>query len=116
MSTFDQRGQNVVYQYNAAGNIKFGSVENKFDVVTELHKLQEEVSKAAVSGALDEETAIDVESHIKKAIAQTKKPEPDKKSIIDYLTASKSLLEGLTSASGLITGLTQAIETVSKFF
>ena len=31
MAIFDQRGQRVTYQYNAAGDINFGAVQNRPD-------------------------------------------------------------------------------------
>ena len=42
MAIFDQRGQRVTYQYNAAGDINFGAVQNRMDLVGELGKLQRE--------------------------------------------------------------------------
>ena len=32
MAIFDQRGQQVTYQYNAAGDINFGAVQNRMDL------------------------------------------------------------------------------------
>ena len=31
MSTFDQRGQRVMYQYNTAGDINFGAVHDRIN-------------------------------------------------------------------------------------
>jgi hypothetical protein len=119
-TVFDQRGQQVAYQYNAAGDINFGAVQNKMDVVGELEKLQTEIAKAAEANALDEETAIDAESSVKKAVVQAKKPDADEKKIVNYLTEAKGLIVGVTAgaaaAAGLVTALTQAIELVQKFF
>jgi hypothetical protein len=67
MATFDQRGQKVQYQFNAAGDINFGSVQDEVSLVTQLDKLQDEVRKAAQVGVLDEEVALDVETKIKKS-------------------------------------------------
>lgn len=114
MATFDQRGQKVNCQYNAAGDINFGSVQHKEEAATELRKLQDEVSRAAQAGVLDAEVAVDVDSRIKKAVVQVEKPEPDKKSVLDYLREAKALIEGITSAAGLVTGLTQATEMIRK--
>ena len=116
MATFDQRGQKVNYQYNAAGDINFGSVQNKLGIVPELQKLQSEVKKATESGAFDDEIAIDVESKIRKAIVQAQKPKPDKKTTLDYLGEAKALIEGIASAAGLVTALTQAVEMVRRLF
>jgi len=116
MTTFDQRGQKVNYQYNAAGNINFGSVQNKVDVVPELQKLKDEIRSAVQASVLDEEVAIDVEAKIRKAIIQVQKPKPDKKTTLDYLNEAKALIEGITAAAWLVTGLTQAAEMIKRLF
>jgi len=114
MATFDQRGQTVNNQYNAARDINFNSAESKDDVIRELRKLLEEVTKAAKSGAIKDEVAVDLEAEVKKAVIQAEKPEPNKKSILEYLATAKELVEGLTSATGLITVLIQATEAVRR--
>ena len=116
MATFDQRGQKVNYQYNAAGNINFGSVQDKVDVSEELQKLLAEVRKAAEANVFGDEVAVDVEAKVKKAIIQSQKPESDKKTTIDYLNEAKALIEGITSASGLVAGIVQAIEMIRRVF
>ena len=116
MTVFDQRGQHVNYQYNAAGDINFGAVQNKVDVIVELEKLQGELARATEAGVVDEEVAVDVESRLKKAIVQAKKPEPDKKSILDHLNEAKALIEGVAAAGGMVAALAQAAEVVQKFF
>jgi hypothetical protein len=47
MTSFDQRGQKVIYQFNAKGDINFGSIQNKAEFVTEMRKLISEVQLAA---------------------------------------------------------------------
>jgi hypothetical protein len=116
MAVFDQRGQHVNYQYNAAGNINFDSVKNSVDVVAELEKLQAELAKAAESGAIDEDAATDAEYQLKKAVQQAKKPNPEKKSILDHLTEAKAAIEGVAAAAGLVVALTQAAQVVQQFF
>ena len=54
MAIFDQRGQQVTYQYNAAGDINFGAVQNRMDLVGELGKLQREMTQAKQAGVFDE--------------------------------------------------------------
>ena len=115
MSVFDQRGQHVTYQYNAAGNINFGAVQNRMDVIGELEKLQTEVNKAIEANVFDEETATDVEYKVTKAVQQAKKPEPDKKTVLERLQEAKALIEGVAAAGGLVTALVQAAEVVQKF-
>ena len=116
MSIFDQRNQKVNYQYNVNGVINFGNVQNRIDVVEELRKLQDEVAKATESGALDAEISTDVEANIKKAIIQSQKPEPDKKTITNYLEQAKTLLSNIALVAGLVKGISEAIEIVRKFF
>jgi hypothetical protein len=114
MSTFDQRNQKVKYQFNANGNINFGAIQSSIAIPVELEKLLDELNKAVVAGAIEEEKAIDVESRIKKAVAQSRKPNPDKKSVLENLQEAKGLLETFATATGLVTGIAQAVEMVRK--
>jgi hypothetical protein len=115
MTTFDQRGQKVTYQYNAAGDINFGSVSTSAETIGELKKLLDEVLKAVESGIIDKESGIDVEAKMKKAIVQAEKPNPDKKSILNNIDGAKRIIESMASAVGLVSGFIQAAETVRKF-
>ncbi len=116
MTAFDQRGQKVTYQYNATGNINFGVVQNKLDVITQLQELQNEISKAIEANIFDEEIATDIEYQVKKAVQQAKKESPNKKTIVDYLNQARTLIGGITAATGLVMALNQAIEAVQKLF
>jgi hypothetical protein len=117
---FDQRGQKVTYQYNAAGDINFGAVQNRMDVVVELEKLQAELDKAIEADVLDKEAATDAEYQLKKAVQQAKKPEPDKKTILDHLDQAKGIIAGVaatvTAATVLAAAFEKAIEVVQKLF
>src|SRR5947209_2658865 len=108
MATFDQRHQTVTYQYNAAGNINLGAIQSKEDVVQQLTLLKAEVEKAKQGQALDEEVATDVDYRIVKATQQAQKPQPDKTSILGYLTEAKALVEGVATAGGALSGLVTA--------
>jgi len=77
VATFDQRGQQVTYQYNAAGNINIGAVESAAEFERELGKLRDEVDKAGASGALKKDVALDAKYQLDKAAQQTVKPSPD---------------------------------------
>jgi hypothetical protein len=116
MTTFDQRGQKVTYQYNVAGNINFGAVTSNADIVIELRKLLDEINKAVSVGAIDPENGIEIESKVKKAIVQAKKPKPDKQNILDNLEGAKKIIESIASAVGLVGGFVQAAEAVRRFF
>ncbi len=116
MAVFDQRGQHVTYQYNAAGDVNFGVVQNKVDVVGQLEELRAELARAIEANVFDEETATDAEYQLKKAVQQAKKPEPDKKSVLDHLNEAKALIGGVAAAGGMVAALVQAAEVVQKFF
>lgn len=115
-TTFDQRGQTVTYQYNAAGDINFGAVQNRMDLVGELEKLRSELTKAVDAEAIDGEIVSDARYQIEKAVIQAKKPEPDKKTIIDRLNDAKALLQGVTAAAGMVEALMKATELAQKLF
>jgi hypothetical protein len=116
MAIFDQRGQQVTYQYNAAGDINFGAVQNRMDLVGELGKLQRELTQARQAGVFDEDVATDAEYQVTKAVQEAKKPAPDKQTLLGYLGGAKTLVEGVTAAGGLVTALTKAVELVQRFF
>jgi hypothetical protein len=117
MAQFDQRGQQVTgQQYNAGRDISFGAVQNTVDFAAELEHLQQAVAQAAEQGLLPEETSIDVEAHLKKALVQAKKTTPEKKTLLDHLSATKALIENLAAASSLVPAVVSAIEAVHKLF
>ena len=116
MASFDMRGQKVTNQYNAGRDINFGSVQSPVDLITELEKLKGEFAKAKETGSISEDQATDAEYQVTKAVQQAKKPDPDKKTILDHLNTAKGLIEGIATAGGLVTALVGAVEAVQKLF
>ena len=116
VANFDMRGQRVTNQYNAGRDLNFGAVQTPADLVTVLEQLNEQFTQAREAGVLSVETATDAQYQLTKAAQQAKKPDPDKKTIMDHLTTAKTLLEGATAASGLVTALAAAIQIVQKLF
>lgn len=116
MSVFYQQGQIVTYQYNAAGNINFGNVQNCADLIGELEKLKDEISKAGEAEVIDAEIVTDSQYHIQKAVDQAKKSEPSKKSILEHLGKAKGFVKGVVEAGGIVTGIIKAIELVQQLF
>jgi len=116
MAVFDQRNQKVNYQYNAAGDINFDSVQNRTEFVTELEKLSAELTKASSAGAIDEEVATDAAYEITKAIQQAKKSEPSKVTILDRIGNAKTVIQGISAATGMVTALVKAAELVQHLF
>lgn len=116
MANFDMRGQRVTNQYNAGRDMNFGAVQTPEDLMTVLEQLNEQFTQAKEAGVLSEETATDAQYQVTKAAQQAKKPDPDKKTMLDHLTRAKTLIEGVTAASGLVTTLAAAIQVVQKLF
>jgi hypothetical protein len=116
MSAFDQRGQHVTYQYNAAGDINFGAVQNRVDLIGELEKLKAEFSKAGDAQVIDAEIVTDAEYQITKAVQEAKKPEPKKETILERINGARALIEGLAAAGGMVTALMKAAELAQKLF
>lgn len=116
VATFDQRGQNVNYQYNAAGDINFGAVQNRQEFITELEKLKGELQKAAAATVIDADVATEAEYQLSKAVNQAKKPDADQKTVLEHINGAKTLIESVAAAGGLVTGLLTAAEHVQKFF
>ncbi|MEG4233566.1 hypothetical protein QUA40_15830 [Microcoleus sp. Pol11C3] len=116
MSAFDQRGQKVNYQYNAAGDINFATVQNQADLVNELEKLKFEITKAGDAQVIDAEIVTDVQYQIQKAVDQSKKPEPNKNAILEHLIQAKEFIKNLAEAGGIVTGIMKAIELVQQLF
>jgi hypothetical protein len=110
------RGQRVTNQYNAGRDMNFGAVQTPEDLITAFEQLNEQFTQAKNAGVLNEETATDAQYQITKAAQQAKKPDPDKKTIMDHLTTAKALIEGVTAASGLVTALAAALQIVQKLF
>jgi hypothetical protein len=116
MAIFDQRNQNVNYQYNAAGDINFDSVRNRAQLIGQLEKLKDELAKAGSAGAIDPEVVTDAGYQITKAIQQSQRPEPNKKTMLDHINSAKTLIHGAASAAGIVAALAKAAELASHFF
>lgn len=116
MSTFDQRGQKVAYQYNAAGDINFGNVQNQASFSEELQKLRAEVAKAKESGELSDEDAVDADYHLNKAAIEAKKEGAKGSKIEEYLETAKNILGKVASLGGLVGAVTKAISLAGTLF
>ncbi len=112
MATFNQQGQIVQNQYNAE-TINFGQATTPDTYLRELKALQAELDKAIQGKALESEQALDAEYHLKKAVAQAEKSDPDKKSLIEHLSSAKELV---SNVGGLAAALAGAITAVGALF
>jgi hypothetical protein len=120
MANFDMRGQRVTNQYNAGRDINLGAVQTPEDLATVLEQLNAQFIQAKEAGILSEEAATDAQYQVTKAAQQARKPDPDKKSILDRLSNAKGIIENLagsvTTVGGLVTAVAAAIQVVQKVF
>ena len=116
MSIFDQRNQEVGYQFNAAGNINFGKVHNSLDLILELEKLQDELNKAIALKVFDNDKANEVAEQLKESLKHAQKSPPNKRKILEHLIELKSIIENVAAAAGIVTAIIKAIELVEKYF
>lgn len=116
MTVFDQRGQVVNYQYNAAGDINFDSVESIEDFIRQIEKVRTDLHKARAANIIDVDTTTDVDYQLTKVVQQAQKGKPDKKQLSEHIDNAKKLIEGVSSAAGMVQALMKAAELVQKFF
>jgi hypothetical protein len=114
MTVFDQRGQHVNYQYNAAGNINFDTVHNKEDLVRELDKFRLEIEKAKESKVINQDIAVEAEYHVLQATKEATKEHPDKQSFLDYIGKAKALFDDLTAATYFVAALINVAEIARR--
>jgi YD repeat-containing protein len=114
VSVFDQRGQQVTYQYNAAGNINIDSARDNIGLATELEKLVEEIERAKEAKAVVKEIAVEAEYHVMQSAKEAKSKRPNKGSILEHIGKAKALLDDVAAAAGLVTALLKAAEVASN--
>lgn len=114
MAVFDQRHQQVQYQYNAAGNINLAGIQNRDDVARQLELLRDEIAHARSAQALDGEVATDVEYQLTKAAQHAHKTEPDKQRVLGYLSEARSLLSSLPQTAQAVSGLVNAVAQIAQ--
>jgi len=114
MTIFDQRNQKVKYQFNAAGNINFGTVQNTASLLIELRKLRSEFDNAIATGIFKKKIALEVNYKLDKVLVAAEEPKPDKKTFEEHLNEVIALIEGVVAATGLVAALTQAADMVRK--
>lgn len=116
MARFDQRNQNVKYQYNVSGDINFGSVQNSTELIREFAKLQHKLGDMVAKNEIEPDLSMDIETKIKDVIRQVENPKPDKKSMLDYLQEAQKLIGGVASATAVIKMLAEAAEVIRRIF
>lgn len=116
VSIFDQRNQKVEYQYNAARDINLDAVKSREEFSSELEKLKLELRIASEAQVVGTKIVNDIENKIIDTIEQSKKPQPDKKKMVDNINGAIAILKGITAAAGLVSAFVKAVELINKFF
>jgi hypothetical protein len=113
MANFDQSNQTVQGdQYNAE-TINFTQAHSQDEFFQLLKQVQTELEKATAAKAVTRESAIDAETHIKKALLQAGEPTPNKKTLMSHLTSAKELV---ANVGGLASALSGAIAAIGALF
>ncbi|MPQ57197.1 hypothetical protein [Duganella sp. FT27W] len=112
---FDQRNQQVKYQYNAAGNINLNSSTTKDDFIKQLDLLKTELKVAADAQAIDELLESKIRTLILEAIAEARKASPEKTSLVNYLKQANDSISSITSVAELAGSITNAYEWAKQF-
>ena len=118
MSVFDQRGQHVKYQYNAAGNINFGAIQDRQAFIEELEKLRQEIELAKDVNVIPSDTATEAEYHILQAKKEAQKDKPNERSFKLHITNAIILLKDIAAVASLASALNDLIQLshLAKFF
>jgi hypothetical protein len=116
MAVFDQRGQHVVYQYNAAHDINIASVVNGEDLAKQLERVREELRRARSANVISEEQSIEPEFHLGKAIVKTREAKPDKDGILSHLGKVTEAVRGIAALAGFAQTVKDAVQKVRALF
>jgi hypothetical protein len=116
VTAFDQRGQHVQYQFNAAGNINIERIQSMGELVKEIEKLRGEIDQAKKAGAVSEATAIEAQYHLLEAAREAASENPNKSTMLEKIGKAKDLLKDISSLAGLVTSLIKITEVAGKLF
>lgn len=114
MTIFDQRGQKVQYQFNAAGNIKLNSVETIKELSRQLKNIMDEIQSAKDAKVLSEEIALEAKYHLLQAKKETEVKKPDKATILDHIGKAKDIISDVAAAIGLVNAITDIATAVGR--
>lgn len=115
-TVFDQRYQHVKYQYNAAGSINFDAATSQDDLIKILDLLKTELKRAVDTQNIDELLESKIRTSILEAIAEAKKAQPEKTSLLAFLKQASESISGIESVTELASGIEKAYEWTKSFF
>ena len=112
MSVFDQRGQHVQYQFNAAGDINIDSINSTEHIATELAKFRAEIDKAKIANAISEEIATKSQDYLLEAEREVRVKKSKQSSVLSAIGKAIDILKSTASMAGLVTSLTKLAKVV----
>jgi hypothetical protein len=114
VSIFDQRGQHVQYQFNAAGHINLERLESHEQLAAEVGKLKAEINLAKQAGAVPDDVALEAQYHLLEASREAASPKPDKSKFLENVAKARDLLKDIGAVGGLVTALVKLAEIAPK--
>lgn len=106
---FDQKGQQVNNQYNAAGDINI-NVNNKDDLINELGNIRSELERVKNTQNLSPDLAVEVEFNILQAKKEAQKTKPKQSVFVEHIKKAKELLSDVAAVAGIVSALSKIIE------
>ncbi len=116
MTSMKVYNRNVTYQFNITGGLNIGAVNNRQEAVVQIERLADEIRKAAESGAIPDEAAVEARYNADKAFLLAQKPDADKKGILEHLDRAKTFVENVAATGGLVAAIIEAGKMVQKWF
>ncbi len=114
VTVFDQRGQSIQYQFNAAGDINLSSVNTIEDFSQQLKSIMDEIQSAKKAKVISEESAIEAEYHILQANKEVEADDSNKGIILDHIGRAKDILIDMAAAVGLVKAIAEAADVISR--
>ena len=114
VSVFDQRGQQVQYQFNAAGDINIEALQSLSQLSNEIAKLRAEIDQAKRLGTVPEDTAVEAQYHLLEASREAVSKKPDKATLLGSIGKARDLLKDITTLAGLVSALVKLADVVTK--
>jgi hypothetical protein len=114
MTVFDQRGQHVEYQFNAAGNINIEQIQSLDALEKEIGKLREEIDRAKQLGVVPEQAAVEAQDHLLAASREAASKQPNKSTLLENIGKAKDVLRDISSVAGLVNALIKLAEITTK--
>jgi hypothetical protein len=114
MPVFDQRGQHVQFQFNAAGDISLEGLQTLDQLREVIGKLRSEIDRAKQSGALPEDIAVEAQYNLLEASREAASTKPDMSKFMERVSKAKDLLKDIATIGGLATTLAEVVKIAAK--